>query len=266
MAYRFTDTGKWGDSWFYKLDNLQKLLFMYLCDNCDHAGLIEVNERRWAFDMNVSEKALKDALDALQKGLLYSTEGDIIFLRNFIKHQKNLPLNPKNKAHTGIISRLESVMHKFDYEDISCFFQAPAKPLDRGTGIGIGISIDNTNISSCDSSCEKTREKRVIDADEAMLNKISYSQEYAEAFLRWLRYKRKRKQAYKGEDSVQTAYDRLLKLANNSPDVATQIVDQSIGNGWAGLFEIKTQNTKTNGNRHREVSATPGDTRGSCTL
>lgn len=158
MAYRFTDTGKWGDSWFYKLNNLQKLLFMYLCDNCDHAGLIEVNERKWAFDMNVSEKELKGALEGLQRGLVFSNERDVIYLKNFIKHQKNLPFNQKNKAHLGIMNRLEESRHKFGFQNIIEFIEAPAKPLERGTGIGIGNGI-GTGIGNCDEKKIKPEPK-----------------------------------------------------------------------------------------------------------
>ena len=43
MAYRFTDTNKWHDAWFSSLKPLEKLLFNYLCDNCDIAGFIEIN-------------------------------------------------------------------------------------------------------------------------------------------------------------------------------------------------------------------------------
>ena len=138
MAYRFTDTNKWGDSWFYKLKNLEKLLFIYLCDNCDIAGIIEVNERKWAFDLNAKETEIEAAIKGLSRGLIFSKDGDIIYLRNFLKHQKNLPLNPENKAHLGIIKRLEANLNKFDYQSINDYIQAPAKPLDRGTGIGSG--------------------------------------------------------------------------------------------------------------------------------
>lgn len=39
MAKRFTDTDKWRKPWFRKLDTKAKLVWMYLADNCDHAGI-----------------------------------------------------------------------------------------------------------------------------------------------------------------------------------------------------------------------------------
>ena len=65
MAYRFTNTDKWSDSWFYGLNNLEKLLFMYLCDNCDIAGFVEINLLKWCSDFRVKESEIKGALKGL---------------------------------------------------------------------------------------------------------------------------------------------------------------------------------------------------------
>ena len=67
MSYRFTNTDKWNDSWFCELTQIQKLLFIYLCDNCDIAGFIEINYRRWANDLNSSNETIEGAC----KGLNY---------------------------------------------------------------------------------------------------------------------------------------------------------------------------------------------------
>ena len=58
MAYRYTNTDKWSDCWFSKLKPIEKLLFNYLTDNCDIAGFIELNQKRWASDI-VTDKGLK---------------------------------------------------------------------------------------------------------------------------------------------------------------------------------------------------------------
>lgn len=43
MAKRFTDTGKWGKSWFRKLSPPHKCLWFFLLDNCDSAGVIDLD-------------------------------------------------------------------------------------------------------------------------------------------------------------------------------------------------------------------------------
>lgn len=66
------------------------------------------------------------------------------------------------------------------------------------------------------------------------------SSEYMEAFQEWLDYKKARKETYQTQMGVKKCYSHLLKLCKGNPAVAKQIVDQSIANNWAGLFELKT--------------------------
>src|SRR3990167_10770292 len=39
MARRLTDTEKWKDDWFINLPLIEKMFWIYLLDNCDHAGI-----------------------------------------------------------------------------------------------------------------------------------------------------------------------------------------------------------------------------------
>ena len=62
----------------------------------------------------------------------------------------------------------------------------------------------------------------------------------------WLEYKQKRKESYKTEASVRKCYQNLVKLSDNNAAIAQLIVDQSIANNWAGLFELKNHGTPNN--------------------
>lgn len=139
MAYRFTNTEKWDDAWFCELEQIQKLLFMYLCDMCDIAGFIEINYKKWAFDLGSSKETLQGALMGLKRGLIFSIDGNYIYIRTFLKHQKNYPLNEKNKSHIGIIRRFNSNLHRFNCENIDEFLEGAYKGLQSPTGNGNGI-------------------------------------------------------------------------------------------------------------------------------
>lgn len=141
MAYRFTDTEKWSDNWFSELSQIQMLLFIYLCDNCDIAGFIEVNYKRWASDLNSSKETIEAALVGLQRGLIFNENNDCIYIRNFLKHQKNYPLNEKNKAHLGILRRFEKYSQVFDIKSIDEFLKGASKGLQSPTGNGNGKSV-----------------------------------------------------------------------------------------------------------------------------
>lgn len=64
-------------------------------------------------------------------------------------------------------------------------------------------------------------------------------------FKKWLAYRKQIKKPFKSQLSIDEAYKRLEKLSNGDVALAEQIVNQSIAQGWQGLFEIK--GAKNNG-------------------
>ena len=72
------------------------------------------------------------------------------------------------------------------------------------------------------------------------------SPEFEELFNEWLDYKKRQfKFEYKTERSLKAAYSDLVKLSGGDPIIAAEIVDQSMRNGWKGLFELKNHGAKT---------------------
>lgn len=147
MAYRYSDTMKWQDEWFVDLPTIEKLLFIYLCDNCDIAGFCELSYRKIAFDLGLKESEIKGAVKGLNKAVFLSDDEKCLLVKNFIKHQKNLPINPENKSHQGILKRAKLYMPKFPKVELN--YQegylgiGALLPLQRGTGNNIGNG--NTN-------------------------------------------------------------------------------------------------------------------------
>lgn len=72
--------------------------------------------------------------------------------------------------------------------------------------------------------------------------------DFLESFEKWMIYKIERKESYKSESSKKLFYDKLIKLSNSNPITAKDIIEQSIANNWAGIFELK-QTTQPNGNK-----------------
>ena len=61
----------------------------------------------------------------------------------------------------------------------------------------------------------------------------------------YLDYRKGRKESYKTEKSFMLMVNKLIQMSGNNPIIAKQIVEQSMINNWAGLFELKTKNTKS---------------------
>ncbi|MDR3142539.1 MAG: hypothetical protein LBU37_12570 [Tannerellaceae bacterium] len=59
--------------------------------------------------------------------------------------------------------------------------------------------------------------------------------------LEWLRYKSGKKQKYKTQKSLELCYKQMLAKSGGSPETAMQMIEQSMGNNWDGLFELKQE-------------------------
>lgn len=109
MAHRFTNTEKWQDTWFSDLSPHAKLVFMFLCENCDNAGVYEINKKFMLFLTGLQDEELKSSITELRKSYILSKDKKSIWLKGYLKHQKKLPLNPKNNSHKQIILLLEEM-------------------------------------------------------------------------------------------------------------------------------------------------------------
>lgn len=233
MAYRFSDTGKWSDEWFVDLSPIEKLLFMYLCDNCDIAGFYELSLRKLSFDTGISPEEIKGALKGLERGYILSNDKKVLFLKKFIKHQKNLPLNPDNKAHRGIISRFDNYSDKFELDFISFVNKGASKGLQSPTGNGIGNGID-----------------------VAKLKEVKDDKKFLKLFDRWIEYKKARKEMYKTQDSLATSFRKLLKYSDEDFEMANEIIESAIGNNYSGFFELRGKELdKFNQNRQQSANS-----------
>lgn len=99
---RFTDAEKWRDPWFRKLPWQQKLLWLYLCDNCDAAGVIEVDVERWAFEIG-APYAWKNEIAGLGDRVELMNAGQRLRIVKFIDFQYPRGLNAKAPAQLQVL-------------------------------------------------------------------------------------------------------------------------------------------------------------------
>lgn len=65
MAKRLTDTEKWNDDWFISLDNDYRIIWQWLLDNCNHAGICKRSMKllNMMCNTNITEDELVLAMD-----------------------------------------------------------------------------------------------------------------------------------------------------------------------------------------------------------
>jgi hypothetical protein len=218
MSKRFTDTEKWKKPFIRSLKAPYKLLWLYICDDCDHSGI-------WQVDLEVAEIRIGEKLDE-QKAINFFA-GKIIplangskwFIPSFIEFQYPSGLSENNKAHTGIIKNLEKYKNEIDN----------FKPLDSP------LQGDKVMVKD-----------KVKVMDKEMVIMPFESENFIKYWTLWKDYKKKQfKFTFATAQSEQAALKDLVKIANGLEDVSIKIIEQSLAKGWKGLFELKTEN---NGN------------------
>lgn len=104
MSKRFTESEKWRDVWFRKLSPLHKCLWTYLTDNCDQAGVIDIDWELASFQIGAKVKA-DDLTSAFSKQVYALPCGKWIVLR-FVEFQYGTP-SRCCKPHARIFDALE---------------------------------------------------------------------------------------------------------------------------------------------------------------
>lgn len=101
MPKRFTATEKWIDPWFSELALKDKMFWIFLLDNCDHAGVWQVNWRLVRFhispDFQLNLAPFSGRIHALSEAKW--------FIPKFVEYQYGA-LNPDNRVHQSVISLL----------------------------------------------------------------------------------------------------------------------------------------------------------------
>jgi hypothetical protein len=105
MSKRFTDTEKWRKGFVRSLDAPYKLLWLYILDECDHAGIwhveLDVACLRVGFNLQ-----MKDAIETLGKHIYPFDDGEKWFIHDFISFQYG-ELNENNRVHQSVIRQLK---------------------------------------------------------------------------------------------------------------------------------------------------------------
>lgn len=108
MAKRFTDTKKWNDEWFISLNNDYRIIWQWLLDNCNHAGICKRS-------MTLLNMMCKTKIT--EKQLIQKMEGRVIkngnnwFIPKFLKFQYST-LQSKKPAIVSVVT--EIVNHGYE--------------------------------------------------------------------------------------------------------------------------------------------------------
>jgi hypothetical protein len=131
MAKRFSDSEKWKKPFLRSLQAPYKLFWLYILDDCDHAGV-------WQVDMEIAEIKIGEKIDKQTAINQFNGKINVIqngekwFIKDFIEFQYGT-LNPLNRVHESVIKILkkENLINE-NMELISPLQGAKDKDKDKG--------------------------------------------------------------------------------------------------------------------------------------
>lgn len=220
MAKRFTDTNKYKKPFIRSLPGAYKLFWDYLYHDCDHAGI-------WIVDFDVAQIYIgvdmpidrKDAISFFNDGeerIIEIDDGKKWFIRPFIDFQYG-ELNPENRAHNSVIKQLSK--HSIILKN---------KPLTRPLQGAMDMDMDK-DMDKDKENRKKQKNDSSVNVPDGLTEKLSKS------LKDWIEYRKQIKKPIK-----QMSLDGLIKKHSDRPaDELAAMIEQSIANGWQGIFELK---------------------------
>lgn len=196
-------------------------LYTWLSANADKKGRVTTSRADLSKRTGLSQRQVRTAIEKLEATKLVTKQA--------------------TKGTTKVATIL-TVLFLADYEtkqkstDQSCD-QSCGQTSDQPRAYKNDILFNH----SIEEDKEEKRNNLSVDKFKEKFGKYDFSfvsDDMAETFFRWLSYRKELKKPFSTQSSLMQNYNKLMKLAGNSPEKARLIVEQSIANQWQGLFNL----------------------------
>lgn len=233
MGKRFTDTDKWKKAFIKSLPLEYKCFWFYLLDDCDFAGV-------WDVDIEVAELRLGTKL-SIEKArgffdgkIVEFDNGTKWFVPDFINFQYGV-LTPANKIYNKIVSALKK-----------------NNLMGHLSPINGGIDMDK------EEDKEEVKEEDEGGAGETKSNLITYpfGDDFFKNWIEWKKYaKKKHDFVYDIPQTEQSALHQLVTLSDGTEKNCLDIINQSMAYGWKTFFPLKNKSHGQTNSKGSELNA-----------
>ena len=210
-------------------------------------GMLERNYKRIAYILREDEALIKDVIEAYD---LFELTDDVFWSPRLKAHIDKLLEYSERQAEAGKAGAQKRWGK--NSEPIANPIKKDRLPYGNPNGQPIATPMAN-NKKRIDKKKEDKNNKKATSFNvEAILK--DEPEEIKEAINRWLEYKKSQHGfRYKSADSFKTFLKKLNELSGNNVTTALKIIEQSIANGWAGIFELKNKGDGKTGLNINEI-------------
>ena len=219
MPKRFTATEKWSDPWFRGLSPRHKLAWLYLCDVCDIAGVVDLD--RGLADFQVGDTLDWDGLIEAAAGRITRLDGGKLWLNRFIEFQYGV-LEPSNRIYGPV----RKILDKYSLNEGA----------SKGHRRGCNPPKDKDKDKDKDIKKGGAGGKHRVTADMVPVPSGWDTAGVLQAIGDWLDYKATRGEPYKDAGFIARKVKEFERLG---PSAFIAAVNSSIGSNYAGLFPAK---------------------------
>jgi len=209
MAKRYIDTGYYKSPFVRGLKGSLKGLYSFIICDCDGAGI-------WVKDLQIASAYIgfeiteKDFDVFIKSGKAIDLKNGKYFFPDFIEHQYPQGLSDKNPAHNNFIKEL------------------------------IKYNLIDSNLKVLKRDLKGTNEVPMVMVEVMETVNVIVEVTPIEKKLNDFFEFRKKMRKPILDISKESFKNKLITLSNNNIETAIAILDQSIANGWQGIFELKT--------------------------
>jgi transcription termination factor NusB len=231
MAKRYHDTNIWEEDWFLSLSPNHMLFWLYVCDKCDHAGILRPNKSLFEkiTTLKVDVDQFLDSVNSFDRVRIGVLDNGRWFLTGFIVFQYGKSLNTNNRVHKSIIEQLEK--NQVDYKSM-CY------------GLDPFLTSKRDQVDPIDTLKDKDKDK---EKNKVLLVIPEYLKDSVEKFKEHRKKLGKKMSPY----AVELMIKKLSKLSSDQ-ETQKAIIQQSIDEGWQGVFELKGNNYERSNGKNKQ--------------
>ena len=149
MAKRLTDSDKWKDPWFKRLECEMQLFWLFALDTCDHAGIWK--DQLDDFNRISASSLGYDKIIKNFKGRVIPLNNETFLIPKFITFQYTNFNAERNNAHKGVARSLSGF--GITYDQVASFVQSEKTSFVNLTGTKEALG------SPCEGSQDKDKDK-----------------------------------------------------------------------------------------------------------
>lgn len=222
MAKRFTDTDKWKKPFLRGMKAPYKLLWIYILDECDHAGVWQVDLE--VAEIKIGEKLkLDDALKFFEGKIIILDNGNKWFILDFIDFQYGT-LKTENRAHNSVIT----ILNKYQILDENYKIKPLISPLQGAKDKDMDKDKDMVKDKDMDKPNSETS---IIPKPELIYPYLS--EDFINAWSILITSKKWNKKP------ITALQASLNKLSKETELDAIKMINNCIAGDWMGLVDLK---------------------------